>query len=299
VGWLTGKLARLRFQHESMATCCENHVGTRLELTPAERGRYDADGIVFPIRVLSPEDAACYKAKCDELEILLGGKPRTVEVRQMHLHFAWAWRLATTPRVLDAVECLLGSDLLVTATELFAKHPEEGVVSVGWHRDGPYMGLDPTRTVTAWIALTGSHLSNGCMQFAREADRRAITALVPRNRSGEIRPSTPPDKDLHEVALDAGEMSLHDVHVLHGSGPNHSPHKRVGFAIRFTTPEGRPSHTHVPAVLARGADRFGYYDLVQPPARDDDPSADIAPVVRSARRRRKEAAGPQRRRSRS
>src|SRR6266404_9296906 len=91
------------------------HAVTRmtLPLTEAQQRRYRHDGIAFPMRVLSDEEAAEYRRHCDELEARLGGKPRTIEVRQMHLHFAWAHRLATHPRILDAVECLLGPDLLV------------------------------------------------------------------------------------------------------------------------------------------------------------------------------------------
>src|SRR5262245_63285798 len=110
-------------------------------LTADQRQQYDRDGLVFPVRVLSPEEARAYRRACDELEAILGVKPQTIEVRQMHLHFPWAYRLATHPRVLDAAEDVLGPDLLVWATELFAKHPRDAAVSVGWHRDRAYTGF--------------------------------------------------------------------------------------------------------------------------------------------------------------
>ena len=221
--------------------------------------------------MLSADEAFAYRAQCDALEAQLGGKPRTVEVRQMHLHFQWAWRLATHERVLDAAEDLLGPNLLIWATELFAKHPRDNVVSIGWHRDGPYMGLAPERTVTAWIALTESRQANGCMQVVREASRQ------------EKRNRQPAASDvIDEVSLAAGEMSLHDIFVLHGSGPNLSAEKRVGFAIRFTTPEGRPHAERPPAILARGSDRYGYFRLLQPP-REDNPEAALAQMRGSAR----------------
>src|SRR5262245_34954195 len=163
---------------------------------------------------MSPAEAGEFRRQCDVLEEQLGGRPRTVEVRQMHLHFDWAYRLATHPKVLDAVEDLLGPDLLVWATELFAKHPRDGVVSIGWHRDGPYMGLDPGLTVTAWIALSPSQRANGCMRIVRETHRQTRTSRVPS-----------PEHQIEDVALSAGEMSLHDVFVLHVSGPNESCQK--------------------------------------------------------------------------
>src|SRR5262249_50698551 len=151
----------------------------------------------------------------------------TIEVRQMHLHFGWAYALATHPRVLDAVEDLLGPDLLVWATELFAKHPHDPAVSIGWHRDRPYMGLDPRRATTARIALGDSTPANGCMRAVPGPGRRE-------NRPpGEGQGGGVDEGEVVDVTLRAGEMSLHDADILHGSGPNRSGQKRVGFVVRF------------------------------------------------------------------
>jgi hypothetical protein len=100
-----------------------------MTLTSADCRRFQEQGIVFPLRVLSTAEADYYRQECDALETRLGGRPRTIDVRQMHLHFRWAHALATLPSVLDSVEDLLGPNLLVTATELFAKHPQESTVS--------------------------------------------------------------------------------------------------------------------------------------------------------------------------
>src|SRR5262249_26089985 len=239
-------------------------------LTQDERCCYERDGIVFPVRVMSAEEARKYRQACDELETLLGGKPRTVEVRQMHLHFPWAHDLATHPRVLDAVEDILGPDLLVWATELFAKHPHDTGVTIGWHRDRQYMGLSG-KTATAWVALSQSAAANGCM--------RAITgpSRLERTQGSEDRP---PMLDFHgrqqdpakvdargviDVRLKAGEMSLHDADILHGSAPNCSDEKRVGFVIRFATPETCPLIGRPPVILARGRDEHNHFRVVDPP----------------------------------
>src|SRR5262245_55175783 len=133
-------------------------------LSEAQKDRYAQDGLIFPVSVLSPGETHTYRSACDELEARLGGKPRTIEVRQMHLHLPWAHELATHPRILDAVEDILGPDLLVGATELFAKHPHDPSVAIGWHRDRPYLGFTGGQSVTAWIALSPSNPANGCMR---------------------------------------------------------------------------------------------------------------------------------------
>ena len=235
-------------------------------LTRAEQNRFQEHGIVFPIRVLASDEADYYRRACDDLERQLGGRPRTVEVRQMHLDLHWAHKLAIHPRILDAVEDVLGPDLLVWATELFAKHPHDGVVSIGWHRDRTYMEFDPSLTVTAWIALSRCTPENGCLRAVLEPQRRNASSWdMRRNASGENRLPDVPAEAIREVALEAGEMSLHDVHVLHGSGPNRSAQKRVGFAIRYITPAAVPRRPRPPAVLARGRDGYNHFQLADPP----------------------------------
>jgi hypothetical protein len=238
-------------------------------LDDRQRCRYEHDGIVYPIEVLSTEEARHYRAACDALEAQLGGRPRTVEVRQMHLHFPWAYALATHPRVLDAVEGILGSNLLVWATELFVKHPRDPAVSIRWHRDRTYMGFDAATTATAWVALSDSTAANGCMCAAPGPGRRHNRApaeidLSPANNR-KMAVNEPDRHDVVQVELRAGEMSLHDADILHGSSPNHSDDKRVGFVIRFVTPAAQPLAGRAPAVLARGHDDAGHFLIVGPP----------------------------------
>jgi ectoine hydroxylase-related dioxygenase (phytanoyl-CoA dioxygenase family) len=168
---------------------------------------------------------------------------------------------------------------------LFAKHPADRAVSIGWHRDRPYMGLDPERTLTTWIALSRSTVENGCMRFVRDRDRKQVSNDVfrgssPTNGSNETRKM--PQEATIPVNLEAGEMSVHDVHVLHGSDPNCGNEKRVGFAIRFTTPHTRPMVDRPPAVLARGTDRYGHFDLKERPRSDDENA--LSEMRHSARR---------------
>jgi ectoine hydroxylase-related dioxygenase (phytanoyl-CoA dioxygenase family) len=221
-------------------------------LSDDRRQAYREDGIVFPLAVLSDQEVQRYRSACDELEAQLGGKPRTIDARQMHLHLRWAWELATRPSLLDAVEGLLGPDLLVWATELFAKHPHDPTVSVAWHRDEPYLGVAPECAVTAWLALSPSGPGNGGMRF------------VPRSR--ELAGAPPEEQEQHDVVLRPGEASLHDALLLHGSGANFSAEKRVGFVVRFLAPQARPRAGRPPVLVARGRCSPDHFTVVAPPA---------------------------------
>lgn len=241
-------------------------------LSQAQQEQYRNDGIVFPIEVLSAEEAGRFRAASDELEMRLGGRPRTVEVRQMHLHFPWACELALWPRVLDAVEDILGPDLLVWATELFTKHPHDGGVSIGWHQDRPYMGFQAGATTSAWIALADSVPASGCMRAVPGPERhkpieREKADARPDGRSSRRVTAVKADEERAvDVVLRAGEMSLHDIDIVHGSGPNHSDEKRIGFVVRYITPDARPLEGRPPVLLARGRDEVGHFRLAEPPS---------------------------------
>jgi hypothetical protein len=231
-------------------------------LTDEQRRRYHDDGLVFPVHVLTEEEVDTYRRACDDLEARLGGRPRTIDVRQMHLHFPWAYALATHPRILDAVEDVLGPDLIVWATELFAKHPHDEAVSIGWHRDRRYMGFDSGATTTAWVALGESAAANGCMRAVPGPGRRDFPSLP---RDGSRNATEVDERAAVDVVLAAGQMSLHDADVPHGSGPNRSPQKRVGFVIRYVTPAARPSGDRPTVVVARGHVAGDQFRIVDPP----------------------------------
>ena len=221
--------------------------------TDSKRERdFARQGLSFPIPALTGDETRRYRGACDRLEVCLGGRQRTVEVRQMHLHFPWAYELATHPVILGAVVALLGHDLLIWATELFAKHPQDAAMSIAWHRDKDYMGFDSLQTLTAWVALSRSDRANGC-----------IEALPGPGRAKASPPAG--GQPTVAVVLEPGEMSLHDSEVLHGSGPNLSREKRVGFAIRYVVPAVRPRHGRPRVVLAQGRDGCGHFELAGAP----------------------------------
>jgi ectoine hydroxylase-related dioxygenase (phytanoyl-CoA dioxygenase family) len=236
---------------------------------------YRAEGFVAPVPALVPAEAAAYRGACDALEAALGGKPRTVQVRQMHLHLRWAYELAAHPAVLDTVESLLGPDLIVWATELFAKHPLDTGVAVGWHRDAPYLGLAAGENVTAWVALADSTVENGCMRVLPRSAERPNPA-----RDGD-KPTPAEEPVLVDAVLRAGELSLHAADVIHGSAPNRSDHKRVGFVVRYMTPAARPLAGRPPVLRVRGSAPADHWTLADPP-RETDPAAALGRMRASA-----------------
>jgi non-heme Fe2+,alpha-ketoglutarate-dependent halogenase len=233
--------------------------------------RYRRDGVLFPIPALTPGEVERYREAFFDLERRLGGKPTAQQLSQTHLHFRWAYDLATHPRVLDAVEDVLGPDILVWTVSIFPKHGRDPAY-VSWHQDGTYWALDTTQVATAWVALTDSTVENGCMRVVAGSHQRPILPhrethaadnLLSRGQEVEVEVK---EEDATDIVLNAGQMSLHHVNIIHGSNPNRSAGRRVGFAVRFTTPATRQQEGETqPAVLARGRDAYGHFELAGPP----------------------------------
>ncbi len=243
-------------------------------LSTSQVESYEQDGLVFPVTVLAAEEAAQYLSMTNELERQMGGRPRPTDLSMLNLHFRWAYDLACHPKVLDAVEDVLGPDIIAWATGLFPKHPRDpGYIS--WHQDGKYWKLDSTQLVTAWIALSNSTVENGCMrgvpgshrkQYLPHKDTYAEDNQLSRGQEIEVDVD---ESDAVDIVLRAGEMSLHHVKLIHGSNANSSDEQRMGFAIRYVTPQLEQVGYRPKGVLARGQDNCGNFELIDEPEQMD------------------------------
>jgi ectoine hydroxylase-related dioxygenase (phytanoyl-CoA dioxygenase family) len=194
-----------------------------------------------------------------------------------HLLFTWLAELVRHPAVLDAVEDVLGPDILCWNTSFFTKEARSpGFVS--WHQDATYWGLSEPDVLTAWVAFTESTPANGNMRVIPGSHRAPIPhvdTFHPDNllsRGQEITVEVDESRAA-DIVLQAGEMSLHHVLMVHGSGANPSGDRRIGFAIRYIPT--RISQTGGPrdsATLVRGIDAFGHFELEPQPDADLDPS---------------------------
>jgi len=228
---------------------------------------YQQDGLVFPIPVLSAAEVTTARAALDELAVALGGHAEIMRLRHLQLFHRWARDLALHPRVLDAVEDVLGPDILVHSSTMFWKRPHDPAY-VSWHQDGCYFGLSELKYTSAWLALSDSSADNGCMRVVRGSH---LSGIVSHNRTpispdnfvaGEIACRVE-ESQATDVTLQPGEMSLHHVAVVHGSNPNTSDRPRIGFAIRYVSPQVRQRLDHYPLIMARGRDLFGNYRVLE------------------------------------
>jgi ectoine hydroxylase-related dioxygenase (phytanoyl-CoA dioxygenase family) len=240
--------------------------------------QYRRDGFYFPLPALSREEALGYRRRLEAYERRTGG-PISANMRhKTHLLFTWANELTRHPAILDAVEDVIGPDILCWSTTFFIKEPRSPAY-VSWHQDATYWGLSTDDVITAWVAFADAPVESGAMKFWPGSHRKnqlehrdtfAKDNLL--SRGQEIAVDVPAGEGV-DVALKAGEMSLHHVLLVHGSGPNTTDDRRIGFAIRYIPPHVRQLKVRDSAMLVRGRDTHGHFDLEPEPKVDLDEAA--------------------------
>ncbi len=240
--------------------------------------QYSEAGYYAPVRTLSTAEADALRARLEEFEGSAG--PLAGKLRhKSHLLFTWLNDLVRHERILDAVEDLIGPDVLCWGTSFFIKEPRN-TAYVSWHQDSTYWGLEPADIVTAWVALSDSTSANGAMRVIPGSHLRDQfphrDTFAPNNllsRGQEIMVEVD-DRRAVTLELAAGEMSLHHVRLIHGSEPNPSDQRRIGFAIRYIPTYVRQvAGAHDTATLVRGVDRYGNFEPEQRPDADCSPAA--------------------------
>ena len=251
-----------------------------MTMSSAAIASYKARGFYAPIPVLARDEAQAIRQKLEAHE-REHGKLAGPMRHKSHLLFTWLDELIRHPKILDAVEAVVGPNILAWGSSFFIKDARDpGFVS--WHQDSTYWGLDPADIVTAWVALSESTAENGAMRVmpdthmmeqVKHRDTFAEGNLL--SRGQEIEVEVDASKAVM-LSLQPGEMSLHHVRIIHGSDPNPSDKRRIGFAIRYLPTYVRQVvGSHDSATLVRGVDEFHNF---QPERR---PDADFSEASRA------------------
>jgi ectoine hydroxylase-related dioxygenase (phytanoyl-CoA dioxygenase family) len=196
-----------------------------------------------------------------------------------YAHSPWFNDLVRHPRILDAIEDVIGPNILVWTSTFFIKEPNSPTFAA-WHQDGTYFGLEPQEQVCAWVALTDATAEAGCMEMLssggapRQLHHAALGLAHSINRAGQTITEPFDDTSPVAMALPAGSFSLHHELAVHRSAPNRAAHRRVGIGLNYLPTHVRVnSPVRLKAMLVRGVDTFGHFDLVDPPATERDPAA--------------------------
>ena len=237
-------------------------------LTAEQLDHYRNKGYVSPVSALTSAEVKEIRDEIEKIEKDWPGALEGINRNYIHLISPILNKVCLNKNILNAVESIIGKNILICGTTLFIKNPnEKGFVS--FHQDAKYIGLEPHNWVTAWLAVTDANEENGCMRMWKGSHKEDLkfhnqkfdeNNLLTRGQTVEnvsINETTP-------VVLKAGQLSLHHPKIVHGSGPNKSKDRRIGFVIQSYI------GSNVDQVLgkiyvqqARGNDTFKYHEHVK------------------------------------
>lgn len=258
-------------------------------LQAPEIAHYRSQGFVVPRFTLPAAQVAALR---DALDELIRRNPGVRPEKLVSAHVAGDngegvhgvadfLALARDPEIIELVADVIGQDIILWGCHVFCKPAGEGF-ETPWHQDGHYWPMRPLATCTAWVALEPSTVANGCLRVipgshaARQLhehlheDRSDLT-LNQRLAAGSFDEARAVD-----IELQPGQLSLHDVYMIHGAQANRSAQRRTGVALRYMPSSSlfdrqlRPldgqsgvpvDFARRPLWLVRGVDRHGGNDF--------------------------------------
>lgn len=215
-------------------------------LCDAELEAYRRDGLVVsPLRL----SAARLAAMRESLEQLMRDNAAIAPESLVCPHIPYGpthdakaaakwFHYASDPLILDLVEQLIGPDIILWGSQVFCKPALTGK-AIPWHQDGQYWPIKPLATCSVWIALDDAGPENGCMRFIPGSHsgsavfRHRTSARNDIVLNQEVEPALFDESAARDDVLEAGQFSLHDVYLIHGSNANRSPNRRAAFVIRY------------------------------------------------------------------
>ena len=247
-------------------------------LSEAAIKQYTEEGYFFPVEIMSSTETTGLRDQLEAFESKQGHPIEGSQRSKAHLLFKWIDDLMRHPVLLDAVEDLIGSDILCWNTAFWIKEAQTPVY-VGWHQDLQYWGLDNDKLVSVWVALSPATTESGCMSVMPGSHRQLLAHNETYHKDNMLTRGQEIDVVADEaktvsMPLQPGQASFHNVKSAHGSGPNYSNDRRIGISMHYM-----PTHTKQilsewdSAALVRGEDLYNHFIHTPIPVRDFDPEA--------------------------
>ena len=247
-----------------------------MSLTPEQIEFFRCNGYLFPLEAFGSEQAAQFRARIEAYETQTGQDVNKRLKIKAHLAFPWLCAIARHPAIVAAVQSLIGPDVLLFGSSVFAKDARDPRF-VSWHQDSAYYGLDPHEEVTVWLALSCASSESGCVRVLpgsnlgpdlQHDETYEANNLLSRGQS--LRGID--DALAVEMPLEPGYFSIHHERTAHDSLPNRSDDRRIGVAFFYIPAHVRSTLGRRAAMPVAGEDRYGHWD------RDPEPRFDLDPV---------------------
>ena len=242
-------------------------------LTPEQRALFDENGFLHGFAICPPDEMVPIRR---QIEVLREGG----ETRFRHLDNRFVYELCAHQEVVGRVSSVLGPDLLVFHSNLFNKPP--GAETCEWHQDALFWPIDPGICVSAWIAIDRADTANGCLAMIPGSHRRRVPQVNMEGGGRKADPTLFDETKKVSIELEPGEFVIFDGLVLHGSPPNTSTRRRLGFVARFIPPHVKidmhemsrrvPANLEFGLQVIRGSDNVGHNHIVPAPPSESAPN---------------------------
>ena len=210
-------------------------------LGKSQIAQFNRDGYISGVCIFNTQEADDLRVYMDNLieQVVSAADQRnSYSVNTYHVVCERLYELAVEPRILALVKDLLGEEVVLWGSHLFAKMPNDGKI-VPMHQDAVYWPLTPSKSVTVWLAIDDADAENAAMQFVPGSH---LLGPLPHEELGlgegrvlgrqVAEPAQYANRFLN--LLRAGEVSIHSDLLLHGSDANLSDRRRAGMTLRYT-----------------------------------------------------------------
>jgi len=248
---------------------------------------YRRDGFLSPVTIMSDERALGYRRQLEAAEAKFG---RLHYVTKPHLLLLMADELAHSGPLLDAVEDIIGPDILLWDSTFIIKEPRDDKY-VSWHQDLTYWGIEPDDVVSIWLALSPATVASGCMRMMPASQQGGrvehVTTFSAANllSRGQTIAAELDEARAVDTPLQPGQMSMHHGWTFHASHPNRTDDRRIGFNMNLVAPNVRQTRfAGDSAMLLRGTDRYHHFTGEPRPREDFNEQARALQIEINARR---------------
>ncbi len=214
-----------------------------MPLNTSQLLQYRQEGYAVGDPLLDGRELETLRREMDQLIAQLPAGQRPENIRSVHYENEYFRRLFLSDKLVDVAEQILGPDVTLFTSYIISKRPGDGL-AVAWHQDAAFFPIEPMETFTLWLAVDDADRDNGCMRVLPGTQRdRVIRPHKIDRQSGTTLPLSLDGVDTTkavEVELKAGQYSVHDPFILHGSNANRSARRRCGITIKYI-----PSHVRI------------------------------------------------------
>ena len=226
---------------------------------------YNANGFIRPVEIYAADEMLAIRQYFDRLQeqaIAAGGNSYSISTA--HMKYGGVYDILTNSRIIDCVADLLGDDVVAWGSHFFCKMPGDGR-AVAWHQDASYWPLTPSHAVTVWLAIDDADLDNGCMKFISGSHHSGhLTYRKSSPEEHNVLDQTVPNAESYGAVvvddLKAGQASIHNDLLLHGSDVNMSTRRRCGLTLRYAAGHVRAGmNWNEKGVVVCGSDPSGHW----------------------------------------